>query len=50
MDEDAYVSLLEVLRPQITKKNTRLRNAISADVRLTLFLRYIAFGKLEYDL
>lgn len=45
MTEDTYVKLLERLRVKITKQKIKMRRIISADTRLTIFLRYIAYGK-----
>lgn len=46
MTEDTYVELLQRLAPKLLKKKTKMRpRPISADTRLTVFLRYIAYGK-----
>lgn len=46
MDEDTYRYILERIKPIIKKRNTKRRNAIHPDVRLTVFLRFLAYGKL----
>lgn len=45
MPPDIYKELLERVRPLITYQNTNYRQAISAEVRLSLTLRYLALGK-----
>jgi hypothetical protein len=50
MDDDAFRTILELIRPKITKQNTVMRNAISAEERLTFTLRYLATGNSYEDL
>lgn len=50
MDNDAFNLLLELVRPKITKQDTKLRDAISAEERLTVTLRYLATGNSYEDL
>ncbi|CAH1378426.1 unnamed protein product [Tenebrio molitor] len=50
MDDDAFRTILELVRPKITKQNTVMRNAISAEERLTFTLRYLATGNSYEDL
>lgn len=45
MDEDTYDYILRRIKPTIKKRNTRLRDALQPDLRLTVFLRYLAFGE-----
>lgn len=42
MDEETYLELLHLVTYLIKKKNTHLREAISAHERLTVTLRYLA--------
>lgn len=41
---DQFDSLLSKLRPFISKKDTRMRKAISAETRLAITMRYLASG------
>lgn len=44
MSPESFDFLLEKVRPLITKKDTRMRKAISAETRLAITLRYLASG------
>lgn len=44
MDDDAFNSLLELVRLKITKLTTNMRDIIRAEERLTMILRYLATG------
>lgn len=44
MDEANFNFILNSVRPYIEKKDTRLREAISADQRLCITLRFLATG------
>ena len=44
MDIASFNSLLSIISPKITKKDTHLRKAIPAGERLALTLRYLATG------
>ncbi len=44
MDEATFLELLDVVGPLIRKKDTVMREAISAEERLALTLRYLASG------
>ena len=46
MDAAAFADLLELVGPQIAKKDTVMRTAIPAGERLALTLRFLASGKL----
>ena len=50
MSPERYFHLLSLVEPRIRRKNTNMRNAISADERLTLTLRYLASGSMQEDL
>jgi len=50
MDEETYLELLHLVTHLIKKKNTHLREAISAHERLTVTLRYLATGRSYEDL
>ncbi|KAJ8979681.1 hypothetical protein NQ317_001082 [Molorchus minor] len=50
LDEDSFNSLLELVGPKITKQNTKFRDAISAEERLIVTLRYLATGNSYEDL
>lgn len=50
MDSDAYTSLLALIYNKITKKDTIMRKAISAEERLVATLRYLATGCSYEDL
>lgn len=41
---DQFDILLELIRPVISKRDTHLRKAISADARLAITLRYLSSG------
>lgn len=45
MPPHIYGDLLEQLTPKISKEYTNFRPPISADVRLSITLRYLALGK-----
>ena len=53
MDYRTYSNLLEILRPLITKKNTVMKESISANERLAITLTYLvtgkSFGQLRYS-
>ncbi|KAJ8873947.1 hypothetical protein PR048_024786 [Dryococelus australis] len=53
MTQKSFDEMLEVLRPSISKKNTVFRNAITAEARLTITLRYLStgctFSSLQYE-
>ena len=44
MDEEGFQTLLELVRPDIQKKDTVMREAIPASQRLSITLRYLASG------
>ncbi|KAJ8950512.1 hypothetical protein NQ318_015256 [Aromia moschata] len=44
MDQESSDYLLELVRPDIEKKDTNMREAISASQRLSITLRYLASG------
>lgn len=44
MSRDQYSFLLERVRPRITKKDTSFREALRAEIKLQITLRYIATG------
>jgi hypothetical protein len=48
MDHNCFDELLNLVRPSITKQNTHLREAVSAEERLVATLRYLASGR-EYN-
>ncbi|KAJ8932248.1 hypothetical protein NQ314_014811 [Rhamnusium bicolor] len=50
MDEDNFYFILNLIRPYIEKKNTVLREAVSAEERLVVTLRYLATGQTYEDL
>lgn len=50
MSSDVYFELLNMLRPYITKQNTNMRQAISANERLAVTLRFLATGRSFEDL
>lgn len=50
MDENTFNELLEMVRPLITKKNTVMRQAVSAEERLIATLRFLATGRDYKDL
>ncbi|XP_028138355.1 uncharacterized protein LOC114332779 [Diabrotica virgifera virgifera] len=50
MDSDAYTSLLALLCDKITKRDTIMRKAISAEERLVATLRFLATGCSYEDL
>ncbi|CAG5043540.1 unnamed protein product [Parnassius apollo] len=50
MDRDTFNELLEMVRPMITKKNTVMRQAVSAEERLIATLRFLATGRSYKDL
>ena len=45
MSPESYDHLLELLKPLISKKNTKFREPISAEIRLAVTLRYLASGE-----
>lgn len=50
MDSETYDELLEKVRPLIEKKDTIMRDAISANERLSATLRFLASGQTFEDL
>lgn len=44
MDGESFDNLLELVRPDIEKKDTNMREAIPASQRLSITLRYLASG------
>lgn len=50
MDDDSFQILLELVRPLITRKDTVMREAITAEERLIITLRYLATGSSYEDL
>lgn len=50
MNIDIYNQLLCMVAPFITKKNTNMRESISANERLAVTLRYLATGRTFEDL
>lgn len=50
MNSDMFYALLEIIRPDIEKQDSRLRKAISAEERLAVTLRYLATGRSYADL
>ena len=50
MSKERFDHLLNMVREKITKKNTRMREAISAEERLVITLRYLASGMSQQDL
>ncbi|KAJ8938882.1 hypothetical protein NQ318_016086 [Aromia moschata] len=44
MDQETFVYLLELVRPDTEKKDTNMREAISANQRLSITIRYLASG------
>ncbi|CAH1999865.1 unnamed protein product [Acanthoscelides obtectus] len=50
MDENTYIKLLAMVTPMITRKDTIMRNSISAHERLSVTLRFLATGRSYEDL
>ena len=50
MSKERFDHLLSMVRHKITKKNTQLRESISAEERLVITLRYLASGMAQQDL
>ena len=50
MSKERFDHLLNLVRDKITKKDTRMREAISAEERLVITLRYLASGMSQQDL
>lgn len=50
MNEDCFMELLNLVRPLIEKKNTVMRESVSAEERLVVTLRYLATGRSLQDL
>ena len=50
MSPESYDHLLELLKPLISKKNTKCREPISAEIRLAVTLRYLASGESQHSL
>lgn len=44
MDNDSFETLLELIRPNIEKQDTNMRQAIPASQRLSITLRYLVTG------
>ena len=47
MDEASSQFLLEALQPDITYKDTNCHKAVTAEERLSVFLNFMATGKLK---
>jgi hypothetical protein len=45
MSDECFRVLLDLIKPFITKQNTRMRRAICADEELTATLRFLATGR-----
>nr|CAH7732955.1 unnamed protein product [Callosobruchus chinensis] len=50
MDKESFETLLEAVRFKIERKNTQMREAVSARERLIVTLRYLATGRNIADL
>lgn len=50
MNDNCFEYLLNLIKPYITKKDTVMRQAISAEERLLVTLRYLATGRSIEDL
>ncbi|XP_046386856.1 putative nuclease HARBI1 [Ischnura elegans] len=50
MDEMCFMELLSKIKPQIDRKNTVMRECVSAEERLVVTLRYLATGRSLEDL
>lgn len=50
MDHKCFNILLNLVSPIITKQNTNMRNAVTAEERLIVTLRYLATGREYADL
>lgn len=50
MDAESFSILLELVSPIISKQDTKMRESISAEERLTTTLRYLATGRSLEDL
>lgn len=50
MSEETYKYILGRLTKRIKKMKTKLRPAVSPDVRLTVFLRFIGYGESQVAL
>lgn len=50
MDDTCFKELLSMVKPLISKKNTKMRKAITAEERLIVTLRYLATGRSLEDL
>jgi hypothetical protein len=50
MDVQTFYTLLDLIGPEIQKKNTVMREAVSAKERLAVTLRYMATGRNYADL
>ncbi|KAJ8884593.1 hypothetical protein PR048_016450 [Dryococelus australis] len=50
MDEECFMELLGMVKPFIDKKNTATREAVSAEERLVVTLRYLPTGRSRRDL
>lgn len=50
MDAESFRILLDLVTPIISKQDTRMRESISAEERLTATLRYLATGRSFEDL
>lgn len=50
MDFETFRILLDLVFPIISKQNTKMRESISAEERLTTTLRYLATGRSFEDL
>ncbi|KAJ8970712.1 hypothetical protein NQ314_001059 [Rhamnusium bicolor] len=50
MSEESFQLLLNLVKPFITKQNTRMRSAISAEEKLIATLRFLATGRSFEDM
>ncbi|KAL4718246.1 hypothetical protein ACJJTC_018245 [Scirpophaga incertulas] len=50
MDMEAFETLLQLIEPVIERKNTQMRQSVSARERLTATLRYLATGRTYVDM
>ena len=50
MDNSSFYYLLNKIHPRIEKRNTIMRDAVSAEERLSATLRFLATGKSYEDL
>ena len=50
MSKERFDHLLSLIRDKITKKDTHMREAITAEERLVITLRYLSAGIAQKDL